>query len=402
MPTQSPCDNDSACVVGRSPLAALAKHQARARGVAEALPERTLWSQYHAELSPIGWHIGHCALVEHYWLAETILGETPDRDAHALYFPENSTKSSRGGHLPDRETLLAWTASVHERTLSLLIDPPIRLASHSLMAEDYLLHFLEQHFAQHHETLRYCLAARVRAIDAAGDTIPPSKAVLADPSLPPTVALEPGARRVGTDDVRGYDNERPSHTVTLAGAVLAERPITNAQWIAFMDADGYTEPVYWSDSGWAWRRRCGIERPWPWHLDAGGRYTWSGPGGWAPLDADAPVSGISFYEAEAFAAWAGARLPHEHEWEAAAREQRLRGTGVVWEWCANALAPYPGFTAFPYEGYSTPWFDGRHVVLRGGSRDTDPGLRRVTFRNFFEAHVRHQFAGLRLAWDWPE
>jgi iron(II)-dependent oxidoreductase len=161
---------------------------------------------------------------------------------------------------------------------------------------------------------------------------------------------------------------------------------------------GYDEPAYWSREGWAWRRANGVDRPWPWHLDQGGRYTWVGPNGWEPLEAESPVSGISYHEAQAFAAWAGGRLPHEHEWEASASEHGLGDVGTVWEWCTNPFAPYPGFSAFPYEGYSVPWFDGHHRVLRGGSRETDAGLKRPSFRNFFEPHVRHQFAGLRLAW----
>ncbi len=398
MSTPSHC-SDPTARARRSPLAALAQHQARARGLAEALPEVALWQQYHPELSPIAWHLGHCALVERYWLAETLLGEAPDEAAHAVYFPENTAKAERPAQLPDRDSLLAWTTGIHARTLTLLADPPQRLASHPLMADDYLLHFLEQHFAQHHETLRYCLAARVRALATGEALVPMSKAVLPDPTQSSAVAVAAGPRSVGSDHVRAFDNEQPSHAVTLAGARIAEHPVTNAQWLAFMGAGGYSEPAYWSGDGWHWRRANDVDRPWPWHLDAGGRYTWAGPGGWTALDETAPVSGISLYEAEAFAAWAGARLPHEHEWEAAARERLLRGSGCVWEWCANALAPYPGFKGFPYEGYSVPWFDGGHRVLRGGSRETDPGLKRPSFRNFFEPHVRHQFAGLRLAWD---
>lgn len=398
MSSQSP-SGDPLAGAGRSPLAALARHQARARGLAEALPEPALWQQYHDELSPIGWHVGHCALVEDYWLAESILGEPADEAAHALYFPENSAKPGRAARVPDRDTLLAWTGDIHARTLTLLADPPPRLAGHPLMARQYLLHFLEQHFAQHHETLRYCLAARVAANASSPEPVPLSTAVLPDARLPQAVPVAGGPRRVGTDHVRGYDNERPRHEVELEAFAIAERPVTNAQWLAFMNARGYTEPAHWSADGWHWRSAGDIRAPGTWHLDAAGRYTWAGPGGWAPLDAAAPVSGIGFHEAEAFAHWAGARLPREHEWEAAAREQRLRETGLVWEWCADALAPYPGFEPFPYQGYSVPWFDGRHRVLRGGSRETDPGLKRPSFRNFFEPHVRHQFAGLRLAWD---
>jgi iron(II)-dependent oxidoreductase len=115
-----------------------------------------------------------------------------------------------------------------------------------------------------------------------------------------------------------------------------------------------------------------------------------------PLSADQPVAGISHYEARAFAAWAGARLAHEYQWEVAQRLGLLEQTGRVWEWCENRFHPYPGFRPFPYPEYSQPWFDGRHYSLRGGSVHTRPAVRRASFRNFFEADKRHIFAGLRL------
>ena len=109
--------------------------------------------------------------------------------------------------------------------------------------------------------------------------------------------------------------------------------------------------------------------------------------------------GISFHEAQAFSHWARARLPHEHEWEAAVKSEQLHNTGQVWEWCANTFHPYQGFSAFPYDEYSKPWFDDNHYVLRGASRHTRPEIRRASFRNFFNPDKRHIFAGLRLVFD---
>ena len=380
-------------------LRTLAAHHARARAIGEGLPEADLRRQYHPELSPVGWHLGHCAMVEHHWLEEQVGNAAADGALHGLYFPEQSPKDGRAAQLPEREALLAWTASVHDNTLTRLADPPPWLSAHPLMTDDYLLHFLEQHFAQHHETLLYCLTAITAA-----DTPPSPESHRAEPLTPKPprpdrVNLPPGRYRVGADHVRAYDNERPSHGVRLEGAWLARRPVTNAQWLAFMAAGGYDDAEFWSTEGNAWRRRHGVTRPWSWQPAAGGVYLWTGPHRHERLRPDAPVSGISHYEAEAFARWAGARLPHEFEWEAAAHEGLLADTGMVWEWCGNALAPYPGFQPFPYDGYSLPWFDGEHMVLRGGSIFTHPGIKRPSFRNFFQRHVRHQQAGLRLAWD---
>ncbi|SEP19133.1 SUMF1/EgtB/PvdO family nonheme iron enzyme [Aquisalimonas asiatica] len=399
MPRQPRCEQPTANDAAESALEALARHHAAGARLGEHLDDAHLFQQFHPDLSPIGWHLGHCAMVEQHWIGERILAEPPDPSLHALYFPELSAKDGRAARLPDRAKLTAWTAAIHARTRDLLATPPEALASHPLMRDDYLVHFLEQHYAQHHETLAYCLSA-ITASANAGTMAPAALEQLEPrPLSREVVTVQAGTYTVGTDDVRGYDNERPAHRVQLAGARLARTPVSNAQWLAFMVNGGYDTPEHWTASGDAWRRSAAARHPWTWQPVRPGCYLWNGPNGPKPLQADAPVSGINHYEAQAFARWAGARLPHEFEWEVAAAQNRLDATGTVWEWCGNALAPYPGFQPFPYDGYSLPWFDGRHFVLRGGSRFTDPALKRPGFRNFFEPHVRHQQAGLRLAWD---
>ena len=129
--------------------------------------------------------------------------------------------------------------------------------------------------------------------------------------------------------------------------------------------------------------------------------------GAADIDPDVPVSGLNWYEADAYAHYAGARLPHEIEWESAMKTEGGKGatelwdtTGQAWEWCANTFYPYDGFKAFPYSRYSTPWFDDQHFTLRGSSPFTGEATRRPSFRNFYQPGKRHIFAGLRLASDY--
>jgi ergothioneine biosynthesis protein EgtB len=221
-------------------------------------------------------------------------------------------------------------------------------------------------------------------------------------------------------DAFAFDNESPRHRVLVPAHALASRPVNNAEYRAFIDAGGYRDPALWLSDGWALASSAGWARPLYWQPDLEHEFTL---GGLRAIDPCAPVCHLSQYEADAFARWAGARLPTEIEWETQADTQPLRGNfldndalhpqaaraspaplqqlfGDVWEWTASAYLPYPGFE--PMAG-SLGEYNGKFMsaqsVLRGGSCATPRDHVRVSYRNFFHAQDRWQFSGVRLARD---
>ena len=241
-----------------------------------------------------------------------------------------------------------------------------------------------------------------------------------DPPAPsPALTWRPvdgGLVEIGHDGAGfAYDNEGPAHQVWLEPFEIAQRAVTNEDWLAFMADDGYERPELWLSDGWHAVGNRGWRSPEYWREQDGEWTTWT-LAGQRPLVAGEPVCHVSFYEADAYARWAGARLPTEHEWELAAHAvAHLRGAlldprrlhpglagphmlGDVWEWTASAYLPYPGFT--PVEGaigeYNGKFMSDQHV-LRGASCATPRGHERLTYRNFFPATARWAFSGLRLA-----
>jgi len=211
-----------------------------------------------------------------------------------------------------------------------------------------------------------------------------------------------------------FDCERPRHRVLLHPHAIASRPVTNGEWREFIADGGYETPSLWLSDGWDWVKREAVAAPLYWSAD-GTEFTLAGR---RSLDWSAPVAHVSFYEADAFARWAGARLPTEAEWEsfastadpmlgnqldeAGAAMPRPPGDifGDVWEWTRSAFAPYPGFV--PAEGtvgeYNAKFMCGQ-FILKGASCATPRGHSRASYRNFFPADARWQFSGLRLARD---
>jgi iron(II)-dependent oxidoreductase len=368
--------------VTASSKAAIAERLAEARertlALIEPLDDEQLNRVYSPILSPLAWDLGHIANFEELWLVRTIGKREPLHGDLGRFYDAIENPRKNRGELPilrDAE-LRAYMADVRERTLQVLEEVEIGPEAESRpLREGFVYEMLLAHELQHNETMLQLLQLVEGYEPARGEfAMPPA----AFPARPEMVHIEAGEHQVGAGP-RGfaYDNERPRHPVELPAFEIDLTPVTNAAFAEFVEATGAEPPRYWERHGDGWLSTA-----------RGGRDS---------IDPGQPVVHVSWGQAEAFARWAGKRLPSEHEWEAASPS--LDGTGFVWEWTRSDFLAYPGFEAFPYPEYSQVFFGDEHKVLRGGSWATHPDVERPSFRNWDLPRRRQIFAGIRCAKD---
>jgi iron(II)-dependent oxidoreductase len=390
-------------------LGSLSANQELARSLVEGADAATCRAQFHPLLSPLGWYFGRVVYQETYWLQGEVLGRVGFSDTvRGLFTPGAIARDRQGAMLPERAELLQWGRRLQEDNLMLLANPG-HLPAHPLLENDFLTHFLDREYCRAYEAM--VLVLTERRLQGDGEVYRAREPLR--PALPEYAAREipRGHFRVGADhrDPGAYDNELPPQAVELDAFRIAAAPVTNAHYLAFMEAGGYERPELWvaegDEEGDAWRRDPAAPRhPHAWRRDADGNWYGLGVNGPYELAADAPLYGINHYEASAYAAWVassggaakGAVLPHEYQWEVARRMGALELAGRAWEWCANPFHAYAGFRPRPSEQTSAAFFDGHHYALRGGSLHTRPSLRRPSVRNFAPRGHRHLIAGLRL------
>lgn len=406
----------------------------------EEVRERTLWlldqvpdeflrRRVHNFYSPIGWHFGHVARTEEYWVMCAALNEPPcDERLDFLYTDRPDNPKDNRVHIPDRAETIDFAKRTRDRVLD-AIDTADLDTDHPFLKDGYAWEFAIQHECQHQETICEMLHLIQRQLPQ------PAVACMnwANGIQSEWIDLPGGTFTMGTADPTAYDNEKEPLEVTVAPFRLAKHQVTCAEWARFIEDGGYRRPDLWSKAGWKWREKEGATTPEFWFRSGDGWATY-GPFGVRALDPNEPVCGISWHEAEAFARWSGKRLPTEAEWEFAARagfypwgdeqpsddhaRHRMQGwspapvgthpkgatregvhdmAGNVWEWTSTPFLPYPGFTAFPYDGYSKDHMKGEHQVCRGGSWATAAPILRRTFRNWYVPSYRQGFLGVRLA-----
>ncbi|HEX2097129.1 MAG TPA: SUMF1/EgtB/PvdO family nonheme iron enzyme [Solirubrobacterales bacterium] len=365
----------------------LAEARRRTLELIEPLDDEQLNRVYSEILSPLAWDLGHIANFEELWLVQTVGGRQALRGELGRFYDAIENPRSIRNELPilRGDDLRLYLAEVRERTLDVLAEVEIEDAENPLLREGFVYEMLIAHEQQHNETMLQLLMMvdgyEPKPVDA--DPTPTAEPLASGPE---SVTVKAGAYAIGASPTGfAYDNERPRHPVELPAFEIDRHPVTNGEYARFLAETGAEPPLYWQPDG-------------------DGGWTRTAMGRREPLDPAAPVVHVSWHEADAFARWAGKRLPTEQEWEAAVTSTSgegptLGGLGQVWEWTASDFVAYPGFEPFPYAEYSQVFFGSEYKVLRGGSRATCRNVMRPSFRNWDLPQRRQIFAGLRCARD---
>jgi ergothioneine biosynthesis protein EgtB len=362
--------------------------------------------QIHPDFSPVGWHLGHIGVTEGYWILQQCQGEASRSPFYDSFFTPTDNPKPNRVHLPTRAEILDYLATIRESVFAFLADAEFP-AVHPLLGDANIFNMLLQHEEQHNETVLLILRLLAAERYDVGRPNTLDLPVLLPPQVQrpaldrgEMVRVPAGPFLMGSDD-RGttLDNERPQHVVEVSDFAVDRYPVSNREFLQFVMADGYERAQWWSVEGWQWCRQQQITHPLYWRQALDEEWAEVDKDTVAPLVLERPVRNVSWYEAEAYARSVGKRLPTEAEWEKAARCGVLAMTGGVWEWTSTWFHPYPGFAAHPYAGYSVPYFDNQHRVLRGGSWATQSHVRRPTFRNWYHPWVREIFSGIRCAQD---
>jgi gamma-glutamyl hercynylcysteine S-oxide synthase len=403
------------------------------------LSDDDLHRQHDPLMSPIIWDLGHIAHFEELWLTRNLEGKIEFSEMPGLYNPFEHPRATRAAlTLPTLAEMKLRMSEIRERVLERLEKQRFD-EDNQLLRGALVYHMVLQHEYQHNETILQTLQLKL------GEPYHPPERF----SIPPgtgestrTVSFPGGVVTIGTDDARwSYDNERPCHAMHLAPFDIDAFPVTNGEYAEFIDDGGYDDERHWSLAGRAWLAQSQARGPKYWDGEGDARVE-RNMDLIAPLQLDRPVCHVCYYEAEAFAKWAGKRLPTEFEWEAAASWSAGSGAtnfpwgnevpnstianvdelsfqpaslgaypknvsalgcygmiGDVWEWTSSEFRDYPGFRSFPYKEYSEEFFGSEYRVLRGGSWATRPHAIRNTFRNWDYPIRRQIFSGFRCASD---
>jgi ergothioneine biosynthesis protein EgtB len=370
---------------------------------AEPLTPEDQMVQSMPDASPTKWHRAHTTWFwEQFLLGEHSPGYIPIHPDYAFlfnsYYVGVGPRHARAqrGHLtrPGAEEITAYRRHVDAAVVKFFHDTSDKMLAGLIPLIEAGLNHEQQHQELMLTDILHAFAQNPMA--PAYDTLWTSPAPYPGSEW---TRLTEGIHTIGHQgDSFHFDNEKPTHRVLVGPVKLARGLVTNADWLAFMDDGGYRTASLWLMDGFAAATGEAWEAPGYWRKTADGWQVMT-LGGLRPIDANAPVCHVSYYEADAFARWSGKHLPTEMEWEVAARAEQLDDAfGMVWQWTRSAYSPYPGYRASQDAlGEYNGKFMVNQLVLRGSSLATPERHSRVSYRNFFYPHHRWQFTGLRLA-----